>query len=161
MGAGKAFEKAGLKLDVANWIGLLVKWFLIFVFLLAATEILGLRYISEFLRSVVNYIPNIIVAAVILVIGAWLAGFLQKLVMASISASKIRSAAFVGTITKWSVLLFTLFTAVMQLGIAPLIQTIVTGLIAMLAIAGGLAFGLGGRDQATKFLEKIKEEMSE
>jgi len=161
IGAGKAFEKAGIKMDVANWIGVLVKWFLIFVFLLAATEILGLQYISEFLKSVVIYIPNIIVAAIILVVGAWLAGFLQKLVIASVTASKIKSAAFVGTIVKWAILIFALLTALQQLGVAYYLQTLVTGLIAMLAIAGGLAFGLGGKEQAAGVLKKIKDEMND
>jgi len=162
MGAGSALEKAGLKLDVANWIGLLVKWFMIFGFLLAATDILGLQDVSAFLRSVLMYIPNIVVAAVILVAGVWFAGVLQKLVLASISASKIKTAAFVGTITKWAILLFALFAALIQLGIAPaLLQTIVTGLIAMLAIAGGLAFGLGGREHAARLIGKIRDEMFE
>lgn len=162
MGAGDALQKAGLKLDVANWIGFLVKWFLIFGFLLAATDILGLQDVSAFLRSVLLYIPNIVVAAVILVVAVWFAGFVQKLAVASISASNIKTASFVGVVVKWAVLIFALFAALTQLGIAPgLLQTLVTGLIAMLAIAGGLAFGLGGREQAAKFLGKIKDEMSE
>jgi hypothetical protein len=162
MGLGRAFEEAGLKLNVASWLGILVKWFLIFVFLLAATDILGLDEVSMFLRSVVNYIPNIVVAAVILVAAAWVAGILQRLIVVSISASKIKTAAFVGTIVKWAVYIFGLFAALMQLGIAPaLLQTIVTGFIAMLAIAGGLAFGLGGKDQAAKIIENLKDEMSE
>ncbi len=162
MGAGDAMGKAGLKLDVASWIGFLVKWFLIFGFLLAATDILGLQDVSGFLRSVLLYIPNIVVAAVILVVAVWFAGFLQKLVVASISASAIKTAAFVGVIVKWAVLIFALFAALIQLGIAPgLLNTLVTGLVAMLAIAGGLAFGLGGRDQAAKFIAKIRDEMGE
>ena len=160
LGAGRALERAGIKLDVANWIGFLVKWFLIFGFLLAATDILGLQDVSGFLRSVLLYIPNIVVAAVILVVAVWFAGLIQRIVVASISASKIRTATFVGAIVKWAILIFALFAALIQLGIAPgLLQTIVTGFIAMLAIAGGLAFGLGGRDQATKFLGKIRDEM--
>lgn len=162
MGAGRALERAGLKLDVANWIGFLVKWFLIFGFLLAATDILGLREVSAFLTSVLLFIPNIVVAAVILVIGVWFAGFLQKLVMASVSASRIKTAAFVGAITRWAILIFTLLAALIQLGIAPgLLQTVITGLIAMLAIAGGLAFGLGGKDQAGRFLSRMKDEINE
>lgn len=160
MGAGQALEKAGLKLDVANWIGLLVKWFLVFGFLLAATNILGLQDVSAFLRSVLLYIPNIIVAAVILIVAIWFASILQKLIIASVSATKIKTASTVSVIAKWSVLIFGFFAALIQLGIAPvLLQTIVTGLIAMLAIAGGLAFGLGGKEQAAKTIQNIKEEM--
>jgi hypothetical protein len=162
IGAGQALEKAGVKLDVGNWIGFLVKWFLIFGFLLAATDILGLQDVSGFLRSVLLYIPNIVVAAVILVVAVWFASLMQRLVMASISASKIKTAAFVGTMVKWSILIFALFAALIQLGIAPmLLQTIVTGLIAMLAIAGGLAFGLGGKDHAARLIGKMRDEMFE
>lgn len=162
MGAGEVMQRAGLKLDVAGWIGLLVKWFLIFGFLLAATDILQLNDVSAFLRSVLLYIPNIVVAAVILIVAAWFAGFLQKIVLASITASRIKSAAFVGTLTKWTILIFGLFAALMQLGVAPgLLQTLVTGLIAMIAIAGGVAFGLGGKEQAGRFLARIRDEMSE
>lgn len=162
LGAGKALEKAGIKLDVANWIGFLVKWFLIFGFLLAATDILGLQDVSGFLRSVLLYIPNIVVAAVILVVAVWFAGLVQRIVAASISAGKIKTATFVGALVKWAILIFALFAALIQLGIAPgLLQTIVTGFIAMLAIAGGLAFGLGGKEYASKIIENIRDEMSE
>src|SRR4030042_264763 len=84
MGAGRALEKAGIKLDVANWFGFLVKWFLIFGFLLAANDILGLQDGRGFLRSVLLYIPNIVVAAVILVVAVWFAGLVQRIVVASI-----------------------------------------------------------------------------
>jgi len=162
LGAGKALEKAGIKLDVANWIGFLVKWFLIFGFLLAATDILGLQDVSGFLRSVLLYIPNIVVAAVILVVAVWFAGLVQRIVAFSISAGKIKTATFVGALVKWAILIFALFAALIQLGIAPgLLQTIVTGFIAMLAIAGGLAFGLGGKEYASKIIENIRDEMSE
>ena len=162
LGAGKALEKAGIKLDVANWIGFLVKWFLIFGFLLAATDILGLQDVSGFLRSVLLYIPNIVVAAVILVVAVWFAGLVQRIVAVSISAGKIKTATFVGALVKWAILIFALFAALIQLGIAPgLLQTIVTGFIAMLAIAGGLAFGLGGKEYASKIIENIRDEMSE
>lgn len=162
MGAGQALEKAGIKLDVGNWIGFLVKWFLIFGFLLAATDILGLNEVSGFLKSVLIYIPNIVVAAVILVVGVWFANLMQKLIIASISASRIKTAAFVATLAKWSILVFALLAALVQLGVAPmLIQTVVTGLIAMLAIAGGLAFGLGGKDYAARLIGKLRDEMFE
>jgi hypothetical protein len=162
MGVGRALEEAGLKLNVASWLSILVKWFLIFVFLLAAADILGLEEVTQFLQSVVLYIPNIVVAAIILVAAVWVAGILQRLIVVSISASKIKTAAFVGTVVKWAVYVFGLFAALMQLGIAPaLLQTIVTGFIAMLAIAGGLAFGLGGKEQAAKTIANLKDEMGE
>lgn len=162
MGAGDAIEHAGIKLDVAGWIGFLVKWFFIFVGLLAASDMLKLNAVSGFFRQVIDYIPEIVVAAVILIVGVWFANFLKRLVMTSISAGQMHTAAFVGTIVKWAVLVFALFAALDHVKIADdLLKTLITGFIAMLAIAGGLAFGLGGKDQAAKFLSTLKDKMSE
>lgn len=152
-------EKAGTKVDVGRWLGLLVKWFLIFVFLMAAADILGLREITSFLKSVILYVPNVLVAAVILIIAFWVAGLVDRLVRASLAASRIR-ASFAAALAKWSIIIFAVFAALIQLGIAPaLLQTLITGLIAMLAIAGGLAFGLGGKESAASFIEKVREDV--
>jgi len=157
IGTAKFFERAEIKMDFAGWI-----WFLILVFLLAATDILKLGDVSVFLRSVLGYIPNVVVAIVVLLLAIWLASVLKRIVHASVSASNIRAAAFLGTVTHWAILIFGLFAALIQLGIAPvLLQTVITGVIAMLAIAGGLAFGLGGKEAASNFLNKLRKEISE
>ncbi len=91
-----------------------------------------------------------------------MAGVLRKIVQASVAASNVRASAFLGALTYWALVIFGLFAALIQLGIAPvLLQTLITGLIAMLAIAGGLAFGLGGKEQASNFLNKLKKDISE
>lgn len=162
IGTHKFFEKGGIKMDFAGWVGIFTKWFLILVFLLAATDILQLTDVSIFLRSVLSYIPNVIVAVVVLAVAFWLANILRKIIQASVAASNIKAASFLGALTYWSVLIFGLFAALVQLGIAfALLQTLITGLIAMLALAGGLAFGLGGKEQASNFLDKIRKEISE
>ncbi len=162
LGAGDAFSHAGLKVDTGKWVGFLVKWFFIFVALLAASDVLQLQAVTAFFKDVVLYIPDIVVAAIILIVGIWFAGFLQKLVMASISASKIKMASFVGIVIKWAVIVFAFFTALEHVRIAStILQMLIMGFIAMLAIAGGLAFGLGGRDAAARFIGKIKDEISE
>ena len=162
VGTGKFFERAGVKMDFAGWIGAFVKWFLLFVFLLAATDILQLQDVSIFLRSVLSYIPNVIVAVLVLLVAIWFSTVLKKIIMASVSATNIKAAAFLSAITRWAILIFGLFAALIQLGVAPaLLQTIVTGLIAMLAIAGGLAFGLGGKDLATSYLNKLRKEIND
>src|SRR3989339_543182 len=149
--AMRQMEKAGVKIDTGNWLGLLVKWFMIFVFLMAAADILGLREITAFLSSVILYIPNVLVAAVILVIAIWAANLVDRLIRASLAASRLQ-ASVAAAVAKWSILVFAVFAALIQLGIAPLLlQTLITGVIAMLAIAGGLAFGLGGKEQASRF----------
>jgi hypothetical protein len=162
IGTADFFEKAGVKMDFAGWIGSFVKWFLVLVFLLAASDILGLQGVSIFLQSVIGYLPNIIVSVLILAVVFWLANVLRKIVQASVSASNIKAGAFLGAVTYWALLIFGLFAALIQLGVAyALLQTLVTGIIAMLAIAGGLAFGLGGKDAAAKFIERLRKEISE
>lgn len=163
IGVNKALTKAKLKLDSGKFFEELVKWFFIIVFLMAAVDILGLSQVSEFLREKILYfIPNIVVAAIILVAAVIVADFLQKLVKASVDATGLKASGFISGITKWAILIVGFKTAIEQLGItATLINTILIGLVAMLALAGGLAFGLGGKDQAAKFLEKLKEDIKE
>lgn len=158
IGVGKSLEKAGFKLHTGRWVGLIVKWFLIIVFLMAATDILNLGEVTNYLKSVLFYIPNVFVAALIILVAVWAANVLQKIIQVSVSATNIKAANLSGSLTKWSITIFGLLAALMQLGIAPsLIQTIVTGFVAMLAIAGGLAFGLGGKDMAADILGKLRK----
>lgn len=160
IGLKKTLARAKLKLDSGKFFEELVKWFFIIVFLMAATDILGLYQVTEFLKGILYYIPNIIVAVVVLLAAVIVANFLQKLIKASVEAAGLQGAGFLSGLTKWAVLIFGFIVALTQLGIAvTLIHTFVIGLVAMLALAGGLAFGLGGRDQAARFLEKLKRDI--
>jgi len=158
LGAEEFVSKAGFRLNSGGFIGALVKWFMIIVFLVAALEVLGLTQVTEFLKGIVlGYLPNVIVAAFIVLIGALVANLLEKIVVGAAKAADMPSAHFLGTLTRWSVWIFALIAAMLQLGIAAiLLQTIFTGVVAMLALAGGLAFGLGGREAAGRYLERLK-----
>ncbi len=160
MGFKKSFDRANLKLDSGNFFGELVRWFFIIVFLMASTDILGLPEVTIFLKTVLLYIPQLIVAVFILLIAVVVANFLQKLVKASVEAAGLNSANFLGAMTKWSVLVFAMLAALLQLGIVPsLIQTLFTGFVAAVTLAIGLSFGLGGKDTAAEFLDKLKKEV--
>ncbi len=160
-GLRRAVEQAGLKLDVAHFVGELFKWFLIIVALLASTDILGLTQVSQFLQAVLLYIPNVVVAAIILVISVVLANFVYRTVLASVEAAGFTSGGAVAAISKWAILIFALFAALLQLNVATqLLQTFLTAFFAMVAIAGGLAFGLGGKDLASKWLAKAEHDLS-
>lgn len=162
MGVGRGLEKAGFKINTGEWLGTLVKWFIMIVFLMAATEILGLMEITTFLRSVLYYIPNVIVAALIILIAVWAANVLHRIILVSATASNVGAVNLSASLTKWSILVFGLLAALMQVGIAPsLIQTLVTGFVAMIAIAGGVAFGLGGKEMAYDILERFKKGISD
>lgn len=160
-GLNSAVQRAGLKINVPLLLGEIVKWFLTIVTLLAATDILGLNEISGFLTSVLLYIPNVVVAALILIIAVVLANFVYRTVVASITAAGFGSANMIAAVSKWAIIVFAILAALTQLNVATtLIQTIVTALFAMLALAGGLAFGLGGRDLAAKWLKKMEADLT-
>lgn len=161
LGLGKIFERADLRLDSGHFVGVLVQWFFVVVTLLAVSDVLKLEAFSEFLQQVLLYVPNIIIAVLIMLAGVVTAAFLSRLIRASVLAARLHSAHFLGALTKWSVLVFAFLAALSQLGIAgALVNTLIMGFVAMLALAGGLAFGLGGRDVATAWLEKLKSEVS-
>jgi hypothetical protein len=118
--------------------------------------------VTEFLRTVVFYIPNVVVAALILLIGAMVAKFLEGVVKGSVRAAGLVSANFLGTLTRWAVLIFSWLMALEQLNVADeLIRTVVMGAVGAGALALGLAFGLGGRDHADEFLDKMRKHIAE
>lgn len=161
LGAKEIVTRAGFKLNSGAFIGGLVEWFFIIVFLVAAVDVLGLSEVAAFLRDILGYIPNVIVASIILVAAALLADAGQRVVRGSAQAAHLPSAAFLGGVAKWAIWIFAMLTALDQLGVAgPIVQTLVTGFVAMIAIAGGLAFGLGGKDAAAQFLEKLRGDIS-
>ena len=158
MGLKPIFERAGLKLRAAYFFGKLVYWFVIIAFLLAVADSLQLYALSQFLSSILGYLPNIIAAVLIMLAALVLAHFLRRVVTASVMSAKLHSGPFLGTVTWWAIVVFGFLTALTQLNIAAqIIQTIITGFIAMVAIAGGLAFGLGGKDYANHLLNKLKD----
>ena len=161
LGLNKVLERADVRLHSGRFVGVLVQWFFIIITLLAVSDILNLVAFSDFLKQVLLYVPNIVVAVLIMLAGVVVAAFSSKLVRASVLAAKLHSAHFLGALTKWSILIFALLAALSQLGVAgALVNTLIMGFVAMLAIAGGLAFGLGGKDVAAAWLEKIREEIS-
>ena len=162
VGFKKVWERSGFKLNSAFFFFELVKWFFIVVFLMSAANILGLDEVSQFLNTVVLYIPNVIVAAVVLMIGILVARFLEGLVFASVRAARLVSANFLGALTKWSVVIFSLLVALVQLGIAEdIIRIVVVGIVAAAALALGLAFGLGGKEHADELIGKMRKRIGE
>lgn len=159
VGLAPYFERAGLRLSTGRFLGRLVYWFLVIAFILAASDILGFWALSGFLRDVLLYIPNIIIAALIMLVAVVVGNFLRSLVKASVTASKLHASKFLGTLAWWATVIFGFLAALTQLGIAvTIINTLITGLIAMIALAGGIAFGLGGKDYAASLIDRLRRE---
>jgi len=156
----EALAKADIKVDAAAFIGSIFKWSLVIVFLLAAVEVLGLTQLAGFLQDVLAYLPNVVVASLIFVVAVVIADISEKVLRALVETTQVGYGHIVGVIVRWSIWIFALIAILMQLGIAPmLLQTVLTGVVALVVIAGGLAFGLGGKDMAAEILAELKKKL--
>lgn len=156
-GVDELVQKAGYKLNSARFIGVIVRWFFIILFFEIALNILNLVEVNVFLNQVLNYIPQVVIAIIMLFAGSILADFGAKLVRASGKATNVSGTTFMVNMTRWMIWVFTIILVLTELGIATqIIIPIVYGIVAMFAIAGGLAFGLGGKDVAHDVLRKLQ-----
>lgn len=161
-GVEDTLARGGIVLNSGAFVGGLVKWFIIVVFLVAAFDVLHLTQVNDFLRgTVLFYLPQVIVAAIILLAAALIGDVMQKVVTTAARAAEMRAAHFLGSFTKWAIWIFGILAALLQLNIAAaFIQTLFTGVVVALSLAFGLAFGLGGQEAAARFIEKTRQEIS-
>ena len=154
----ETLAKANFKMKISEFIGGIIKWVLVIVFLLAAVEILGLGQFAGFLKSIVIWLPNLVVAVAIFIVAIIVADFSEKLVEAIVGKMKVGYSRFLGNLVKWAIWIFAILAILSQIGIASeIIQILVTGFVALIVISAGIAFGLGGRDLAKNILEKVRE----
>lgn len=161
-GADSAFRKAGITLNSGYFIGQVLRWFVLLVFLLPSLSLVGLDSIGFFIKEdVLGFLPRVIVAAFILIVATIVAEAISKAIMVGSKSIGVTSANMLASIAKYAVWVFAFIIALGQLGVASAyMQILFTGLVAMLAIAGGLAFGLGAKDSAGRFVSKLGSEMS-
>lgn len=160
-GFEEVLNRAGFRLSSGRFLGGLVKWFVIIVFLVASFDVLGLSQVNNFLQQVVLlYLPQVIVAVLILLVAALIADAMESVVSGSAKAAEVKSAGFLGRVTKWAIWIFAILMALYQLGVAAaFVQTMFTGFVVAVSLAAGLAFGLGGKDVAGRLLEKMEKDM--
>lgn len=161
-GADEMVHRGGLNLNSGAFVGGLIKWFIILVFLVASFDVLNLTEVNLFLRGVVlEYLPKVIVAVLVLLVAGVLGDAVRRAVITSARAADIRSAGMLGAIARWAIWIFAFLIALAQLGIAaPFFQTLFTGFVIALALALGLSFGLGGQEAASDFIRKMRSEMN-
>ena len=158
----EALEKAGIKSDVAGFIGQICRWVLVITFLSASVEVLGLVTFAALLTKVVAWLPNVIVAFLMMVVAVILADILEKIVVVSLVKVKMKHTHLASLAVKWSIYIFALFAILMQLDVASfLVQTIFTGVIAILVIGCGLALGLGAKDVVKDLLEDLTRKLKD
>ena len=160
-GFPQTLQLADPNIAIEKILGDLLKWFVIIIFLLPAVEKLGLVEFSRLLNQLLLYLPNVVVSVIIVMVGAVFAQFAHDFVLAAASGMGSNASRLLAQVASWSILVFVVLAALSQLGIAQdLVRILFTGFIAMLAIAGGLAFGLGGQTTAQEILKKIQKDIS-
>jgi small-conductance mechanosensitive channel len=159
LGVNKTFKAFG-KVSVSGILSWLVKWFLIIVVLMAVSEILGLDQIIDFLNDVASYLPNVAIAIVIVLIGFVAGNFIYEVVHRAVKQAKMHSPKFLANLAKWGIIVTALLPAIKQLGIdTTQIDILFRAIVYGFAGATALAFGLGGRDHASKWLDAIKKKL--
>lgn len=161
-GITHALKKTETSLTISSLLGELLRWFVILIFLIPAVDQLGLGEVNDILKSLLLYIPNVVVAVIIVAIGAIFAKIARDFVTATATGLGAQLSQIVGEVARWAIIIFSFLAALNQLGVATdLIRILFTGLVAMLALSGGLAFGLGGKETAEKVLKKFFDRILE
>ncbi len=157
-GIGEFIRRSGTKLTTSGVIATLIKYFIFLIFVQAAANVLGIPQLTEIINRIILFIPNVIIAMAIIIIGTFIAQFLSGLVRSSVSELGVGNPELLAKLTQYVVIGFAVIAAIDQLGIAAtLVNTLLIGLIGSVALAIGLAFGLGGRDVAAQITQKWYE----
>lgn len=148
-----------------NWSNILaeiVRWFVIIIFLIPTADVWGLPQIVSILNTFILYLPNVFVAAIIALVGFVFARLAHDVMLVSIKGVAPDTARSIASATRWAIIVFVLLAVLNQLGVASdLIRILFTGFVAMIAIAGGIAFGLGGQNAARDVIEGLRKKLKE
>lgn len=152
-GVTRALELAGTRLDAAAVLADVVFWWIFLVFIEMAVNALGLVQISAFINAVLGYIPNVFVAILILIVGSLLANVLAGAVRGATAEAGLTTSGLLANVARWAILVFAFLAALTQLRVAEnMIFILFAAMVGMLALAGGLALGLGGVSTARGLL---------
>lgn len=162
-GIERVLSRAGFQLSSGKFLGFLVEWFFVIVFLVASLQVLGLTQVNAFLADVVlGYLPNVIVAVLILLVAAVIAQATERVVSGSARAAALHAAGFLGKVARYSIWIFAILAALAQLQVATVfVQTLFTGVVIALSLAIGLAFGLGGQAAAARYLDHLSSQIKD
>lgn len=152
-GVTRALEMAGTRLDAAAVLAAVVFWWIFLVFIELAVNSLGLTQISDFINAVLGYLPNVFVAILILIIGSLLANVVAGVVRGAAGEAGLTTAELLASVARWAILVFAFLAALTQLNVAQnMVFILFAAFVGMIALAGGLALGLGGVDSARSLL---------
>lgn len=149
--------------DEFTWTNILAeiaRWFIIILFLIPTADVWGLPQIVTVLNTFLLYLPNVFVSAIIALVGLVFAKLAHDIILASTKGLSPETSVAIASITRWAIIIFVMLAVLTQLGVAAdLVRILFTGFVAMIALAGGIAFGLGGQSAAKDVLEEIKKRL--
>lgn len=158
----EALSNADLKVEPSAFIGAVSKWILVIVFLMIVTDIMGWVAFAGLLASIVAWMPNLVVAIIIMVVAIIIADIVEKLVKVPTKKMGVSSVNFLGTMVKWAIYIFAVLAILLQLGVTPkIVEVLIMGFVGTLTLALGLSFGLGGKDAAARMIEEARRKMSD
>jgi hypothetical protein len=160
-GITEVLRKDDLKITASQVVSGLVYWLIIIMVLVMAVDALGLPKASDILASVFAYVPKVIVALLVLIVAMFLAGFVSGIVRTACGNANLPKPELIAGISRWAIIIFAATIAMEELGIAPLlVGTAFNIILGGIVLALALAFGLGGKDAAARYLEDLRKKRS-
>jgi len=158
----EALSNADVKVEPSGFIGAICKWILVVVFLMIVTEIMGWVAFAGLLGKIIAWMPNLLVAIIILVVAIIISDIVEKLVKVSTKKMGVSSVNFLGSVVKCAIYIFAGLAVLLQLGVTPkIVEVLVMGFVGTLTLALGLSFGLGGKEAAGRVIEEARRKMSD
>ena len=155
-GISEVLGKGGIRMTASEMISRLVYWFIMIIILVMTLNALGLTVASQLLERITAYIPRVISALFVLIIGMFLSNVISGIVGTTALNTKIPKPEALQTLTRWAILVFTALTALGELGIGTLIVSATFNIFfGAICLALALAFGLGGKEVAGKILHEV------
>jgi hypothetical protein len=160
-GISEVLKKGDLKITAREVVSGLVYWLIIIMVLVMTVDALGLPKAADVLASLFAYVPKVIAALLVLVVAMFLASFVSGIVRTASGNANLPKPELIAGISRWAIIIFAATIAMEQLGIAPLlVGTAFNIILGGIVLALALAFGLGGKDAAARYLEELKQKRS-
>jgi small-conductance mechanosensitive channel len=157
-GISEVLRKGDLKITAREVLSSIVYWLIMIMVLVMTVDALGLPKTSDVLASLFAYVPNVIAALLVLIVAMFLASFVSGIVRTAAGNANLPKPQVFAGISRWAIIIFAVTIALEQLGIAPLLVTATFNIIlGGIVLALALAFGLGGKDAAAKYLEELRK----
>jgi hypothetical protein len=161
-GISEILRKGDLEISAREVLSNLVYWLVIIMVLVMAVDALGLPKASDVLASLFAYVPKVITALLVLVVAMFLARFVSGIVRTAAGNADLPKPEIFAAVSRWAIIIFAVTISLGELGIAPfLVATTFNIILGGVCLALSLAFGLGGKDAAARYLEELRERRSQ